>query len=200
MKKRIIITLCICLGVVLLFYMCLPYKIGSKPDYKLAREQGDIQYESHLIHKNAFGLVTVYEYSIKVENSGTILAICGVSFDKHQTHLTMLSSRKGMSLSQMVAALGMPDYLHGSGLVRLRYKVGNGYYYDYFFSKDGRSLNRWAIQGPDGNYLSDEDAAAFQWTVRLVYLGVAAILSVVLVLLIKIPNAIRKRKAAIQGG
>jgi hypothetical protein len=41
---------------------------------------------------------------------------------------------------------------------------------------------------------SDNQVTSFQWTVRLVYLGIAAVLSVVLVLLIKVPNAIRKRK------
>ena len=42
--------------------------------------------------------------------------------------------------------------------------------------------------------MAGNEAVTFQWTVRLIYLGIAAILSVVLVLLIKIPNNIRKRK------
>jgi hypothetical protein len=156
-------------------------------------------YNGFLIHRSDVGIVEVFKTGYSNENSGELLAVSGLSFDKIKSHFTMLSVHKGMTLPQLVSTVGMPDGTTGSGIVRVAYVLPNGYMYSFRFDGEigdwySEKVTSIDIRDTDGNDLSDEDVAAFQWTVRLVYLGVAAVLSVVLVLLIKIPNNIRKRK------
>jgi hypothetical protein len=176
------------------------------PEHIWVEKTNDVWFKFHLFHKSPLGIVSVYKIGNTKQDSGKIIAITGISVDKPTTHLTMLSLRQGMTFAQMAASAGMPNWTSGSGLVRLDYVTADGYRYSIFagnaspsdsgpdYDSHAQVVSYWSIIDPNGNYLSEEDVVAFQWTVRLVYLGVAAILSVALVLLIKIPNNIRKRK------
>lgn len=115
------------------------------------------------------------------------------------SHLDFLGITVGIStVYDVVAKCGMPNGGWAGDVWDLKYVTQDGYVYNIGFdSRDAiTTVSKISIKymGSDGYYKS-VDLETFQWTVRLIYLGIAAILSVVLVLLIKIPNTIRKRKA-----
>jgi len=211
-KKTVLLLFCVIalLAVGVYIYACLDYSgyllaYNGISDQKLP--DPEIYYQNHWIYQNKFGRTSVIVVCRGEDNSKAYVP-AGTYAPVLQTHLTMLSLRKGMTIPQLLNALGMPDGAYGSGISRLRFVTVDGYSYEIFtenptsydaYDPRAEKVYSWHIVDPDGNRLIDEaDVVAFQWTVRLVYLGIAAVLGAVLVVLIKVPNAIRKRKAATQ--
>ena len=209
MKRAVLLLFCVIalLAVGIYIYACFDYSgyllaYNGISDQKLP--DPEIYFNNHWIYRNKFGRTSVIVvYHGEANNKSYVPA--GTYAPVLQTHLTMLSLRKGMTIPQLLDALGMPAGAYGSGLIRLGFETLDGYRYEVFtenktsydaYDPRAEIVYSWQIVEPNGNRITDEeDVIAFQWTVRLVYLGVAALLSVVLVLLIKIPNNIRKRKA-----
>jgi len=213
MKKSIILIFCLCLCVVTLLAGCSMLVVGSdRPEEFYNHDPNYITYNGHLIHHSGWGLIEVFRSDVRTNGEPIVGKRLGIFLDKIPTHFTMLSLHKGMTLTEVIAACGMPDGTYGSGIHRIYYQTTDGYYYDlYFHSPDEDSTSDYISyevaeitivstdrSGKELSRLRGDEAAAFQWEVRLVYLGIAAILGVVLVVLIKVPNAIRKRKAASQ--
>jgi hypothetical protein len=100
-----------------------------------------------------------------------------------------------MSYPQALIAFGAPTSAwYGSGMEGdLIYTTVDGWKYEVPMN-DGKCGTVTKIIAPNGSCFW------FYGMPQFAALGVAAILGVVLVLLIKVPNNIRKRKAAIQGG
>jgi len=197
MKKHVIICLTLCF--VLLLSGCSMVTIGGNIPEEYRETTQDtpnkkyIPYDGYVIHDCGLGIVEIFRHD------GTIVTErVGIYADKMRTHLTMLSLHKGMTLPEIVAACGMPDDALGSGFYRLYYKTIDGYQYTLFIRYTTHKLEDIDVIPPGEVSLGETGTLQFRWTVRLVYLGIAAVLGVVLVVLIKVPNAIRKRKAASQ--
>jgi len=153
------------------------YKSGARIDY------GD-----YCIFQNRFGKVALtridYGGTYKMEPVGTFLP-------KLKTHFNMLSLREGMSVAQLIQAAGAPNGKLGSGIVTLAYMTADGYCYNIYCAESDDGVTYWNIYDASGNLV---DKTVFQWTVRLAYLGAAVLLSGVLVVLLTVPKAIRRRK------
>jgi len=209
-QKRMIIFLYILAALIGSVYIagCFDYSgIFFDRTFKtnLFKEPKTIQYEYHYMFKNRFGrnAVVVYDRNIKstVPKGTYAPVLC--------TSLGALSVRKGMTIPQVVATVGIPDAIHGSGIVRMHYDLPFGCGFDVFTNYAGDSgkdydpnkqiVSGFAVSGPGGEYhMYNENVDVFLWVLRLIYLGIAVVLGAVLVVLIKVPNAIRKRKAASQ--
>jgi len=145
---------------------------------------------------NHFGKIAALS-QLQSKNN-TVLIPLGTYTPMPRTHFSALSVSRGTSVTQLYGILGMPDDFKGtSGNKRLTYLLPSGYTYE--FSTKYRSgigvstVADWTITAPDGTQL---DAAAFQWQVRLIYLGIAAGLGI-LAAALAIPNHIRKRKSTV---
>ena len=116
--------------------------------------------------------------------------------DKICTHLRMLTGFvPGMSYPQALTAFGAPSSAwYGSGMEGdLIYTTVDGWKYEVPMS-EGQCGAVMKITAPNGACFW------FHGMPRLAALGIAAVLGIVLGVLLKIPNAIRKRKAASQPG
>lgn len=203
-KMKKVVSILICVVAVLLGCVCTGLIPGQTVDLKEEVEkEGAVYYSGYLVRANGLGAVTVFEIDIDAKPQ-RVAAWKGTYLDKIQTHGTMLSLRKGMTLPQVIAAAGLPDGVTGSGIVRLAYNTLDGYTYAIRLENTSAALeydvHKIALESvmifpPEGDWLSVEDAAVFQRCVRLVYLGVAAVLGGVLAVLLTVPSAIRKRKA-----
>ena len=206
MKKLIRILLCaiLLIAVGLSIYSCFDYngylnkwnqsKYGAYTSelYELEKD-GMIHIQRNFLFKNRFGRNAVI---VEQRSEGVKVYVAkGTYHPVIRTHLTMTALRKGMTVQEMVAAVGMPDDKSIMGAQELLYKMPDGVWYSVVISGGGSDakVRRVGISDVNKSY-TNEEVVAFQWTVRLIYLGIAAVLSVVLVLLIKIPNNIRKRK------
>ena len=204
MKKRIIaiISLCLCFAVIL--FGCSFITVGSSiPEefYQQAQQLGVdyVRYGGYLIHNLGLGFVEVLK-----DEASIVGTRVGIFPTRLVTHLTMLSLHEGMTTPEVVAVCGMPEGAVGSGFFRLCYKTVDGYLYWITFHNSTNDdpfafvVESYSIESPQGTRWVGEEAVMFQQKTSFVYLGIAAILGVVLVVLIKVPNAIRKRKAASQ--
>ena len=116
----------------------------------------------------------------------------GTYAPKIRTNLTMLRLFKGMTIPQIINAVGAPDAQEGSGISYLVFDTVDGYQYaiSVHGSDDKDLYTHLVIHAPNGKEYSGEEAERFQWKLRFVYLGVAAILSGILVCLLVIPKRI----------
>ena len=87
----------------------------------------------------------------------------------------------------------MPDGIAPVAPERVVYVTTDGYTYALRFADE--RLNNVLVCTPDRVWMSLEESTEFRWSVRLVYLGIATALSGVLICLLTVPKAIRKRKA-----
>jgi len=148
-----------------------------------------VSFESRLIFQNHFGRTAVY--STKDYKPIDTYA------PKLNTHFNMLSLQPGMSVEEVIATAGMPFRNGSGGLTYLDYKTWDGYIYKLRFQSVGREGAKYVthiILSPEDNYADPIDANAFQWQVRFFYIGLAAVLSIILVCLLVIPKEIQKRK------
>ena len=77
---------------------------GQPVDLKEEVErEGGFYYSGYLIHAHGLGMVSAYEIDINA-NPTSVSAWKGLFLNRIQTHGTMLSLRKGMSLLQVIAA------------------------------------------------------------------------------------------------
>jgi hypothetical protein len=113
------------------------------------------------------------------------------------THLDFFNMyrKDGCFFTPLIARAGKPLDTKNTAFC---YQTIDGYTY-YVQGTIGSGAYLQAIYDPQGTLLNDDQVRALTTNVLLINLSIAAVLSVVLVLLIKIPNAIRKRKAAVQG-
>ena len=210
MKKLIRILLCaiLLIAVGLSIYSCFDYngylnkwnqaEYGANSfDVSELEKDGVIYTQSNFLFKNRFGRNAVIV--VQRSEEGTEYVAKGTYHPVIRTHLAMTALRKGMTVQEVVAAVGMPDDKSITGSGALLYKMPDGVWYSVVISGGGSDAKvlRVGISDVNKSY-TNEEVVSFQWTVRLVYLGIAAVLGVVLVLLIKIPNNVRKRKAASQ--
>ena len=166
---------------------------GQPVDLKEEVErEGGFYYSGYLIHAHGLGMVSAYEIDINA-NPTSVSAWKGLFLNRIQTHGTMLSLRKGMSLLQVIAAAGLPDGIAPVAPERVVYVTTDGYTYALRFADE--RLNNVLVCTPDRVWMSLEESTEFRWSVRLVYLGIATALSGVLICLLTVPKAIRKRKA-----
>ena len=116
------------------------------------------------------------------------------------THLDFFNAlHSPRQFNALVEDAGMPTQILSLVTSDVAFKTVDGYEYHVRLHRDGLCILTDVID-PAGNHQTDEQIDALTVKVLIFYLGIAAILGVILVLLIKIPNNIRKRKAAIQGG
>ena len=155
-------------------------------------KESTVYYNRYLVRANGLGAVAVFKIDIDAKPQ-RVVAWKGTYLDKIQTHGTMLSLRKGMTFSQVIAAAGLPDGIAPVAPERVVYVTTDGYTYAIEFVNE--SLRNVTVCTPDRVWMSLEESTEFRWGVRLVYLGVAAILSGILVCLLVIPRRIEKRKA-----
>jgi len=203
-----LLVLFVCFYVVACCDYCgivLAYKYGMDielPAYGEYDEDGVLLYNDYMIFRNRFGRIAILQTDYKN------VEIVGTFSPKLCTHLRMLSLREGMTTVQIVAELGMPLGETGSGLSRLVYETVDGYQYHLFFKSPpgeytgvhAQVLSYWAVMAPESErYMDDSEMFAFQWQIRFFYIGLAAVLSVILVCLLVVPKKIEKRKAQSKG-
>jgi len=193
MKRICLIGVCLVILIGAIAFVCTGLFPGQPVDLKEEVEQeGGFYYSGYLIHAHGLGAVSVYEVDINA-NPARVSVWKGLFLDKIQTHGTMLSLRKGMSLLQVIAVAGLPDGIAPVAPERVAYVTTDGYTYALNFVDE--RLNDVLVCTPDRVWMSLEESTEFRWNVRLAYLGAAVLLSGVLVVLLTVPKAVRKRKA-----
>ena len=111
------------------------------------------------------------------------------------THLDFFNMyhKDGCFLTPLIVRAGKPSEQLASNDTLLCYRTMDGYMYHIQATIGGGAYLR-AIYDPQGNLLDDKQIQELTTMVLVRNIAFAVILGVVLVLLIKIPNAIRKRK------
>jgi len=114
------------------------------------------------------------------------------------THLDFFNALNSpRQFKTLVEDAGTPISADGSVYTVFTYMTIDGYKYRVRVDRAGLCIVEYVID-PDGNYLTNEQIDALTVKVLVFYLGIAAVLGVALVVLLKKYNAIRKRKAATQ--
>jgi len=212
--KRSTLAICVIMFILICIlvasYSTNGVRAGMTYDQAVSKVDAILVHNGYLYYHNWAGNSVVARFgSIYDPSALEIVEIrCYSALLTSNYHFDFTKINNGMTPFEVTALVGLPDASRTSGINTLDYKAADGTAYrigwDYGKDAQGRSdLNAPVVHSvcvcdSEGNYLSIDETAAFQWTVRLVYLGIAAILGVVLVLLIKIPNNVRKRKAATQ--
>ena len=137
MKKRIRILLCaiLLIAVGLSIYSCFDYngylnkwnqsKYGAyTSEFDELVKDGMIHIQRNFLFKNRFGRDAVI---VEQRSEGVKVYVAkGTYHPVIRTHLTMTALRKGMTVQEMVAAVGMPDDKSIMGDAALLYKMPDG--------------------------------------------------------------------------
>ena len=202
MKKVIIISVCVLLILLILACCLIGYEdlLPGKPvpydsiTIDATGAMSTVMCNGYIIRTNGLGTVVVAR-----QNGDKVGSWSGVYLDKPATHLAMLSLRKGMTLSEVVAVAGMPYWSGGNeGFPSLIYKTSDNCYYTLYIGFDGKDavLGQIFIRMPgEKESLNFKLMNAFRWKIRFFYIGATAALGVVLAALLTVPNIIRKKKA-----
>ena len=160
--------------------------------------------ESYHYGENAVPVADYYIYSntvgrvVVAESDGEAITKLRTHKNKAPTHFSFLFVQEGMDAFHLIQAAGTPDR-RGVGIHMLMFELYDNTRYNVHFDYDTCTVKSVQLVLADGTVLSDSELAQFRTNIIIVNVALAAVLSVALVLLIKIPNNIRKRKAAIQG-
>ena len=202
MKKVIIISVSVLLILLILACSLIGYGdlLPGKPvpydsiTIDATGAMSTVMCNGYIIRANGLGTVVVAR-----QNGDKVGSWSGVYLDKPATHLAMLSLRKGMTLSEVVAVAGMPYWPGGNeGFHSLIYKTSDNCCYELFIGFDGKKtvLSSILVGMPgEKESLNFEGMNSFRWKIRLYNIGIAAVLGVFLVVLLTVPNAIRKKRA-----
>ena len=156
--------------------------------------------ESYHYGENAVPVADYYIYSntvgrvVVAESDGEAITKLRTHKNKAPTHFSFLFVQEGMDAFHLIQAAGTPDR-RGVGIHMLMFELYDNTHYNVHFDYDTRTVKSVQLVLADGTVLSDSEFAQFRSTIIVIYIAAAVILGVILVLLIKIPNAIRKRKA-----
>lgn len=159
--------------------------------------------ESYHYGENAVPVADYYIYSntvgrvVVAESDGEAITKLRTHKNKAPTHFSFLFVQEGMDAFHLIQAAGTPDR-RGVGIHMLMFELYDNTRYNVHFDYDTRTVKSVQLVLADGTVLSDSEFAQFRSTIIVIYIAAAVILGVILVLLIKIPNNVRKRKAASQ--
>ena len=146
---------------------------------------------SNYIYSNTVGRVVVAEFNGGIDDKA--ITKIRVYKNKAATHFAFLWVREGMDAFQLIQTVGAPS-AHGTSMPYLRFDLYDNTHYNVHFNYDTRTVKSVQLVLADGTVLSDSEFAQFRSTIIVIYIAAAVILGVVLVVLITIPNNIRKRK------
>lgn len=163
-----------------------------------------------MVFQNGYGKIVVAQsltvrtsvhWTRKVFNSiGRIAMGVQTTWGGIPTHLDFFNGERSIRIfTELVRDAGMPETNpNGPGWAEFAFTTVDQYTYIVRVG-DGmtRVLGMWT---PDGKYLCDETFDAFTVKVLVQYLVLAAILSCALVVLLTVPNAVRKRKEKMEKG
>jgi len=112
------------------------------------------------------------------------------------THLDFFNMyhKDGYFLTPLIVRAGKPSEQLTSNDTLFCYRTLDGYKYHVQATVGGGAYLR-AIYDPQGNLLNDKQIQKLTLMVLVCNIAVVSVLSILLVVLIKVPNAIRKRKA-----
>ena len=155
------------------------------------------------VYSNQFGRAVILEVAMprgnKVsswiwENYGKVVLNIRTVATGIPTHFDFLGvANGGITVYELISRAGIPNGGAPVGITDFRYRTLDGYYYEVSIDKNTTLVNRLNIYGPDGMTLIEKEP--FQLKILGFYLVLAAVLSGILVVLLTVPNAIRKRKA-----
>jgi len=166
----------------------------------------------YIVYPNRFGNVVVVKYTGGLKNSisqdlykkfGQIAySIRTIPNTGIATHFDFINVKNGSTtIDQLVERAGMPHYVGEaySTYDLCQWETLDGYIYTINIDPKTGVVKDISISLPDQLRFLEEEEAQLQWQVRLFYLGLAAVLSVILVCLLVIPKKIEKRKAQSKG-
>ena len=181
--------------------------ISQKTQELSYREIWGIKRNGYFIFPNRFGSAVVAEVthsnsmsalSVKLyEQIGpAILRVRTVPGNGTPTHLDFWQVENGVTtIYELISISGFPTDMCNGGLADYQYKTADGYVYEIAVYPETGTVKNLSIVKPNGSLMTDEERPMFWLKVILHYLALAAALSGILVVLLTVPNAIRKRKA-----
>ena len=152
---------------------------------------------SNYIYSNTVGRVVVAEFNGEIDDEA--ITKIRVYKNKAATHFAFLWVSEGMDIFQLIQTVGTPSR-QGTSMPYLRFDLYDNSYYIVNFDYQTGIVESVGLYFADDVRLFEADLSRFQNIIAAVYFTATAVLIAVIVLLITIPNKIRKRKAAIQGG
>ena len=197
----------VCVLIILLCVLGLVAKYDTNGFYWGMDKAYDMGYSHVDIFTNRFGR-TVYVYAIG--QYGDINRSLMKMFGRRVTHVQTLPANtanhldffNGRMSPRLLPALleqaGVPDDKVPDSLLTLfSYQTADGYTYVIRMYTD-YLCQVYDVLDPDGKLLSDEAIDKLTVKILVQYLVLAAILGGILVVLLTVPNAIRKRKAKLK--
>ena len=194
----------VCVLLILLCVLGLVAKYDTNGFYWGMDKGRDMGYSHVGISTNSFGR-TVYVYAIG--QNGDLNRSLMQKFGRRVTHVQTLSADtanhldffNGRMSPRLLPALleqaGVPDARVPDSLLTLfSYQTADGYTYVIRMYTD-YLCQVYDVLDPDGKRLSDEAIDKLTVKILVQYLALAAALSGVLICLLTVPKAIRKRKA-----
>jgi len=217
MRKKVGVLVSVVIVVAYLLFSIAKYdayglKVGVQEDsdiwddlilYRLDASKDLMRNSTYTIFPNRFGRTVVLEQTsgfgndlheaIHEKHGTTILNIRSFSGVRIATHLDFISVENGCTtIYQLVERAGTPTNPNME-LSLCQWTTIDGYTYIVRVNNTGTVQSLTIIPPGEKSFLTDAKIQ-FQWQVRLFYLGLAAVLSVILVCLLVIPKKIEKRK------
>ena len=157
------------------------------------------------VYPNRFGRAVILEVSRPrsnrvsswiYENYGKVVLNIRTVSNGGPTHFDFLGvANGGITVYELISRAGIPNGGAPVGITDFRYRTLDGYYYEVSIDKNTTLVNRLDIYRPEGAGMTLIEEEMFQLKILGFYLVLAAVLSGILVVLLTVPKAIRKRKA-----
>ena len=224
MKKRTGILLAVAVVIVFAFALWTKYDTrGVYPGteagkmfsvnltQKLEERGTELEVNGHThtwLYKNAFGRTVVVNGLIMTHTDSLWDQLCqrfgGVVWQaqtvpagfKVTTHLDFFRTygQSGLSLISLIEKAGEPSEYWSMDQPHYCFETWDGYTY-VVMAMVGDKARLANIIDPQGNYMEEQEIALLTQRVLIQYLVLAAVLSAILIVLLTVPKAVRKRKA-----